>query len=179
VTGFDLYGRDGTALSEHWGQGTRSLHGLMTDKFPNLFIIGGNQHSVMALNAVHLLDEQSVHVSYVIGEAKRRKISAIEPSVASVDEYTNFIRTSPQDKELVVFYADCTPGYYNNEGNVKKGEDLFSGQRYGPGAMAFYGMLADWRATGDLEGMEMTTATGTPHFSNTGPGEGDHMTISE
>ncbi|WP_176593960.1 hypothetical protein [Sphingobium sp. EM0848] len=154
VTGFDLYGRDGKPLSEHWRKGVRSLHGLMTDEFPNCFIIGGNQHSVMALNAVHLLDEQSIHVSYVVAEAKRRKIAAIEPSLEAVDDYTNFIRTSPQDKELVEFYASCTPGYYNNEGKVEKGEDLFSGARYGPGAMAFYEMLANWRAAGNLEGME-------------------------
>ena len=179
VTGFDLYGRDGVALSEHWGPGTRSLHGLMTDKFPNLFIIGGNQHAVLALNAVHLLDEQSVHLSYIVGEARRRKVAAVEPGKAAVDDYTNFIRTSPQDTDMVEFYASCTPGYYNNEGSAKKGADLFAGARYGPGAMAFYKMLEDWRATGNLEGMELTTMTGAPVFSDSGAAVRDHMTLSE
>ena len=155
LTGFDPVGRDGALLSEHWGPGVRTLHGLMTDKFPNCFFIGGNQHSASALNAVHLLDEQSVHLAYVIGEMRRRKLAAIEPSPEAVDEYTDFIRTAPQNAALVEFYASCTPGYYNGEGKAKKSEDLFLGGRYGPGAMAFYEMLAAWRESGKLEGMKI------------------------
>ena len=153
LIGFDPVGREGTKLSQHWGQGVRTLHGLMTDKFPNCFFIGGNQHSASALNAVHLLDEQSTHVAYVIAEMGRRKRAALEPNTAVVDGYTQAIRIAPQNAALVEFFATCTPGYYNGEGKAKKSEELFLGGRYGPGAMAFYDMLAAWREAGKLEGM--------------------------
>ncbi len=68
LTGFDVVGRDGTRLSDHWRSGVRSLHGITTDRFPNLLMVGGNQHSVAAVNAVHLLDEQSTHVAYIVGK---------------------------------------------------------------------------------------------------------------
>jgi cyclohexanone monooxygenase len=156
LTGFDLWGREGTKLSQHWGQGVRSLHGLMTDKFPNCFFMGGNQHAASALNTVHLLDEQSLHLAYVITEVRKRKFAALEPQLDAVEEYTQAIRMAPQNATLVDFYATCTPGYYNGEGKAKKSEELFLGGRYGPGAMAFYEMLAAWRASGDLEGMKLT-----------------------
>jgi hypothetical protein len=37
---------------------------------------------------------------------------------------------------------------------MRGSEELFLGGRYGPSAMAFYEMLAAWRASGDLEGMK-------------------------
>jgi cyclohexanone monooxygenase len=155
LTGFDLYGRDGTPLSQHWGQGVRTLHGLMTDKFPNCFIMGGNQHAPAALNAVHLLDEQAIHVSYVIGEMRRRKLTTIEPDPAAIDDYTNAIKTAPENTAQVEYYASCTPGYYNGEGKATKTEDLFLGAKYPKGAMAFYQMLTDWRASGQLPDMKV------------------------
>jgi cyclohexanone monooxygenase len=54
---------------------------------------------------------------------------------------------------LVNFYAGCTPGYYNGEGKATRSEDLFFGNRYGDGAMAFYRMLENWRHEGQLQGM--------------------------
>jgi cyclohexanone monooxygenase len=156
LTGFDVVGRRGKLLSEHWDAGVRTLHGMMTDEFPNLFFIGGNQHSVAAVNAVHLLDEQSSHVAYIIQEVTKRRIDAIEPSKEAVDTYTEIIQTAPSNKVLVNFYASCTPGYYNAEGKAKTGSDIFFGNRYGDGAIAFYQMLAGWRQEGQLQGMALS-----------------------
>jgi len=153
LTGFDVVGREGKRLSEHWQSGVRTLHGMMTDGFPNLFLIGGNQHSVAAVNAVHLLDEQASHVAYIIQEVAKRRVDAVEPSRDAVDTYTEIIQDAPANKVLVNFYASCTPGYYNAEGKAKKGSDIFFGNRYGDGAMAFYQMLAAWRQEGRLQGM--------------------------
>jgi cyclohexanone monooxygenase len=53
------------------------------------------------------------------------------------------------------FLESCTPGYYNNEGrpadrSVKDGS-------YGAGSVAFIRVLEQWRAAGDLAGLELTT----------------------
>jgi len=153
LTGFDIVGREGKRLSEHWRNGVRTLHGMTTDGFPNLFLMGGNQHSVAAVNAVHLLDEQASHVAHVIKQVRQRQFETIEPTTEAVDAYTEVIRSAPANKVLVNFYAGCTPGYYNGEGKATRGEDLFFGNRYGDGTMAFYQMLANWRQAGQLQGM--------------------------
>jgi len=158
LTGFELWGRGGITLSEHWAQGVRTVHGLMTDRFPNCFFVGGNQHSAQANNAVHLLDEQAEHVSYILGELKKREIATIEPSVAAVDDYSEIIRTNPGSEDLLKFFASCTPGYFNAEGKATRSSELFGGLRYGAGPMAFFKMLKDWRESGRLEGMVLRNA---------------------
>jgi len=155
LTGFDVVGRAGRRLSQHWQDGVRSLHGMMTDGFPNLFLVGGNQHSAAAANAVHLLDEQSLHVAYVIKEVAQRQLNVVEPTKDAVDSYTESIRSAPANKTLVDFYARCTPGYYNAEGTSTKSDELFFGNRYGGGAIAFYRMLDNWRREGSLAGLEL------------------------
>ncbi|MGH7016125.1 MAG: monooxygenase, partial [Caulobacteraceae bacterium] len=52
------------------------------------------------------------------------------------------------------FQEECTPGYYNNEGQpsalaARNGP-------YGKGPVAFAALLAEWRAKGDLEGLELS-----------------------
>ncbi len=152
LTGFELYGRNGKSLSDHWRPGVRTLHGLSTDEFPNCFFLGGNQQSASAVNAVHLLDEQAQHVAYIVKTMAERGIARVEPSAEAVDAYVHVIRSSPANAALVAYYADCTPGYYNMEGRAKKGEDIFFGGRYGDGPIPFFQMLEAWRAEGSMPG---------------------------
>lgn len=85
-----------------------------------------------------MLDEQAIHVAYIIAQGKHRRLQALEPTTDAVDAYTEIIRSAPANKVLVNFYSCCTPGYYNGEGKGTRSEDLFFGNRYGGGAMAFY-----------------------------------------
>jgi cation diffusion facilitator CzcD-associated flavoprotein CzcO len=151
LTGFELHGR-GTDLSDHWGAGgIRTLHGMSTDRFPNLFFIGGNLQTVSAVNAVDLLDEQAKYVAHILKTVVERGASTIEVESAAVDQWVETIRTAPQNKTLFEFFLECTPGYYNSEGKAQSMDDLFIGGRYGPGALAYYDLLEDW-ADGKLEG---------------------------
>jgi len=155
LTGFELYGTGGIALSEHWHGGVRSLHGMNTDRFPNCYFVGGTAHSASAVNAVHLLDEQASHIAYIISEANARHVTKVEASTDAVDDYTNEIRNSKTGQALVRLYAECTPGYYNSEGDAKSSDELFLGGRYGDGPLAFYSLLESWRAAGNLPGMNL------------------------
>ena len=52
------------------------------------------------------------------------------------------------------FRAECTPGYYNNEG--KPGNPLgFFSFAYGAGPLRFFEILDEWRNAGELEGCEL------------------------
>ncbi|MFB9262190.1 flavin-containing monooxygenase [Bradyrhizobium erythrophlei] len=153
LTGFELFGRDGLALSEHWRPGVRTFHGMTTDRFPNCFFMGGNQQTAAATNAVQLLDEQAIHVAYTLRRVKTLSKDYVEPTSEAVDNYVHLIRTSPKNIAQVAFYQQCTPGYYNAEGKATKSEDIFQGGRYGDGPMPFYAMLESWRADDRLDGM--------------------------
>ena len=48
--------------------------------------------------------------------------------------------------------TDCTPGYYNNEGQPGgAGAELFVG--YPAGAMAYFQYIDQWRSSGEFEGL--------------------------
>jgi cyclohexanone monooxygenase len=48
--------------------------------------------------------------------------------------------------------SECTPGYYNNEGQPLEGNgSLFVG--YPQGAMAYFAYIADWRTNGRFDGL--------------------------
>jgi cation diffusion facilitator CzcD-associated flavoprotein CzcO len=156
LTGFDITGTK-TTLSQHWAGGVRTLHGMTTDGFPNLFFVGGNLQTAAATNAVHLLDEQARYIAHILRAARDRGTPVVEPDPASIDAYVELIRTSPKNKASFEFYLECTPGYFNAEGKAERSDDLFGGGRYGDGPMAYYEMLRNWQAAGTLEGLRLTS----------------------
>jgi cyclohexanone monooxygenase len=50
--------------------------------------------------------------------------------------------------------SECTPGYYNNEGQVTRTTGFFAGQ-YGGGPVRFFEILRRWREEGALAGLEL------------------------
>ncbi|MCU1691868.1 MAG: monooxygenase [Frankiales bacterium] len=150
LTGFEITGRE-RPLSEHWGAGVRTLYGLTTDGFPNLFFVGSNVQTAAAVNAVHILDEQAKYIAHVMSEMREQGMLTIEPRSADIDAYVDEIRTHPKNLANFEFYQQCTPGYFNAEGRASKLEDLFSGGRYGDGPLAYYELLRGLRADGAME----------------------------
>jgi cation diffusion facilitator CzcD-associated flavoprotein CzcO len=146
--GFEVYGRDGQTLSDHWGKGLRTLHGLYAAGFPNCFHLGVNQ-STLTPNFPHLLEEQTRHVAFVVGEAQARQAAAVEPTPEAEADWVQTIKDTARLN--LEFREACTPGYYNGEGRVGAGEGLFDGL-YGPGPLRFFEVLREWRE-GGLEGL--------------------------
>jgi cation diffusion facilitator CzcD-associated flavoprotein CzcO len=137
-----VHGRDGTALSAHWRSGLRTLHGFYSDGFPNLFLMGALQ-SAAAVNFVHVLDEHASHIAEVVAEADKRGAPCIEPTPAAVDAWQ--ITLGENSEALYKFHTECTPGYYNNEGQPR----IRAG--YGKGAVAFHALLREWRRNGGMD----------------------------
>ncbi|GAA4616205.1 flavin-containing monooxygenase [Saccharopolyspora hordei] len=131
-------GRDGVELLESWREGgVRTLHGFCTHGFPNLFHLGSLQNAP-SVNFVHVLDEQAIHIGAVVAEARRRGVKCIEPTPEAERAWVETIRATAPDQER--FAAECTPGYYNNEGKPRGPR-----QTYGPGPAAFQRLLREWR----------------------------------
>jgi cyclohexanone monooxygenase len=149
-----ITGRDGVSLYDAWADGAKTLHGLTSRGFPNQFYTGFTQVGISA-NISANYELQGEHIAYIIAEALNRGLTTVEPSQAAQDGWCRTIKDTYVDNSA--FDAECTPGYYNNEGGGG-GEGIRShlGEPYGPGFYAFGELLAAWRARGDLEGLETT-----------------------
>jgi cyclohexanone monooxygenase len=147
-------GRDGLSLYDHWRDGYRTFHGMTTHGFPNQFFVqftqGGLNASIPAT-----FEQQGNHIAYIISEALRRGATTVECSQTAQDEWVKIIReTSP---DTAAFERECTPGYYNNEGEpVRRG---FLGEPYAAGFYAFDKLLKAWRDKGDMEGLIVKGST--------------------
>ncbi|MDJ1133084.1 flavin-containing monooxygenase [Streptomyces iconiensis] len=154
ATGFDVgvsgvtsgrlpvHGRDGLTLTEAWKHGPRTLHGFCTHGFPNLFQLGPVQNA-SSVNYLHVLDEQATHVAEVVAEARRTGARYVEPTAQAEADWVTTIREKAAD--LYRFHAECTPGYYNNEGRPRQ-----RSESYGDGPVAFHSLLREWRADGGM-----------------------------
>ena len=146
--GYDIVGRDGELLSEKWANGLRTLHGLQTADFPNCFFLGFTQTAV-TVNVPHTLNEQAKHVAYILSTVREQEGSVVEITEEAeqgwVDEMNAKARLGKR------FRAECTPGYYNNEGKTGNANGFFAGS-YGAGPVAFFRVLDRWREEGQLDG---------------------------
>jgi len=149
--GFEVTGRGGRTLSEHWAKGLRTLHGSMSHGFPNCFHMGVNQ-STLTPNFPHLLDEQSRHIAHVIGEAELRQATTVEPTAEAEAAWVQTILDTARMN--LEFRQACTPGYYNGEGRAGRDDGLFAGL-YGPGPVRFFELIQAWRE-GGMEGLTIT-----------------------
>jgi cation diffusion facilitator CzcD-associated flavoprotein CzcO len=135
-----VYGRGGVTLREAWKDGPRTLHGFYSNGFPNLFQLGPVQNA-SSVNFAHVLDEQAGHVAEVVAEARRRGAPCVEPTTEAQDAWVATVRQKAAD--LHKFHAECTPGYYNNEGRPRERSEA-----YGDGPVAFHELLRRWRTDG-------------------------------
>jgi cyclohexanone monooxygenase len=101
-----------------------------------------------------MLNEQSKHLAYIVSHCLETQVRAIEVSEEAEQAWVDTIKQLAVMREK--FQAECTPGYYNNEGqpNARAVQNGF----YGAGPIRFVEVLEAWRAAGGLEGLEMTRA---------------------
>jgi cyclohexanone monooxygenase len=146
-----IEGRDGLSLFDYWHDGYKTLHGMTSRGFPNQFYTGFTQVGISA-NIAANYELQGEHIAYIISEALARGALTVEPSQAAQDDWGDTIRETAID--MTQFNAQCTPGYYNNEGGGGgEGIRFYLGEPYGPGFYAFGDLLTAWRDKGDLDGL--------------------------
>ena len=148
--GYDLIGKGGVTLSEKWQDGIKTLHGMHSRGFPNVFIIQ-NAQSAFTVNFPHAMDEQAKHLSYIVEQCLGSNVQTVEATAeaedAWVQEIVKLARLGQQ------FQESCTPGYYNNEG--KPNLRTVQNGPYGAGANAFFALIKGWREEGSMEGLEL------------------------
>lgn len=147
--GFDLTGRDGRTLSEHWSQGMRTKHGMHVHGFPNAFFVQPTQGANLISNVPHNLTEAARTIAMLVAHARDHGHRQIEVTEAAERAWVELMLTSVG---RMTQSPDCTPGYYNNEGQ-DPGPAARLNVGYPAGATAYFKYLDEWRNTGRFEGL--------------------------
>jgi len=149
--GYEIIGRGGKTLSQHWSDGLRTLHGLTAHGFPNCFFLGFTQTAI-TISVPQALHEQAAHVTYMVTKTRASGNEVLEPTPEAEEAYVQEVRgLAPMGLR---FYSECTPGYYNSEGAPGNRKGFFS-DMYGAGPLRFFEVLEAWRSDGRMEGIDL------------------------
>jgi hypothetical protein len=131
----------------------RSLHGIQVHGFPNLFISQPTQGANLISNVPHNLVEAGRTIALLVRHARERGFSRIEVSAEAEKAWVDLILSAAGRRMLGS--QDCTPGYYNNEGQ-DPGPIAHYWAGYPDGATAFFRYLDRWRGSGVFDGVEFS-----------------------
>ncbi|MGY6501334.1 MAG: flavin-containing monooxygenase [Acidimicrobiales bacterium] len=148
--GYDMVGRDGVRLSEYWAEGMRTLHGIHVHGFPNAFIVQPTQGANLISNIPHNLTESGRTIAAVIRHALDVGADQVEVTAEAEQDWLDLLQTGGG---RMLGSPDCTPGYYNNEGQ-DPGPHAWMNVGYPHGAMAFFRYIDQWRSSGEFAGLE-------------------------
>ncbi len=156
--GIPIHGVNGESIYEHWDDGMRTMHGMMAQGFPNLFLCGGLFVFQLGANYCYGVDVQAEHVAYTVAELQKRQVKAAEVSEAAEEAWIEDQLSGGTGQVLVLGGSpeSCTPGYYNQEGTTERYRDVRL-ESYAKGLGAYRKVLRDWREDGGLEGLKLTS----------------------
>jgi cyclohexanone monooxygenase len=147
--GFDLTGRDGEKLSDHWADGMKTLHGTHVHGFPNAFIVQPTQGANLISNVPHNLTESGQTIALTVRHTLDEGQQEVEVTEAAEAAWIEILLSGPG---RMIGSQDCTPGYYNNEGSDPgPGAKFHVG--YPQGALAYFEYLKKWRSDGQFSGL--------------------------
>jgi cyclohexanone monooxygenase len=153
--GYEIYGRGGRTLTEHWAEGARTLHGMHSHGFPNCFFIMSIVQAGFAVNFTHGLGDTARHLAFIVERAIDEGVESLEVSKEAENEWVERVLELAGDRGD--FMQNCTPSYYNNEGKpgkTSRQNGFFFGE---PGE--FMKILEDCRADGGMKGLEVRYAS--------------------
>jgi cation diffusion facilitator CzcD-associated flavoprotein CzcO len=153
-SGYDTIGRDGFRLSDWWDEGMRSMHGIHVHGFPNLFIVGFAQAANLISNVTSNLADAGTTIAAVVRQALDSGADEVEVTAEAEQAWLDLLESSPAS---FIGNTDCTPGYYNNEGQPLASGARFAMSGYPLGPVAYWEYIDGWRTSGEFAGLEFRT----------------------
>ncbi|MEZ5376625.1 MAG: NAD(P)/FAD-dependent oxidoreductase [Acidimicrobiales bacterium] len=114
-----IIGEGGLDLNDKYADGIRTLLGIHTHGYPNLFVMGGYQASFQ-FNLTDLLQVQGDHIATCIDIARRNEFDTIDVRPESEQMWVDEVIAH---RGKTTRNQDCTPGYYNFEGEENRRQD--------------------------------------------------------
>jgi cyclohexanone monooxygenase len=115
----EIRGEAGLELNDKYSNGIRTLLGIHSHGYPNLFIMGGYQAS-FRFNLTEMLQTQGDHIAACIGYARRHGYQTIE-ATREAEEW--WVQEVIKNRGKTNRNQECTPGYYNFEGEFQRRQD--------------------------------------------------------
>ncbi|MFN3602892.1 MAG: flavin-containing monooxygenase [Dietzia sp.] len=149
IYGYDVIGRDDKSMQEYFSDGHKTMHGFFTHGFPNFVELGMSQ-TAYYVNFVYMLDRKARHAARLIRHTLEGGFSTFEPELQAETEWVAKVRASNEPR--IAYWAACTPGYYNGQGDVSKA--VFS-EVYNSSEIDFWDMIENWWRSGTFEGLTL------------------------
>lgn len=114
-----IRGEGGVDLNDKYKDGVRTLLGIHSHGYPNFFIMGGYQAS-FRFNLTDVLQIQGDHIAACIDYARRNDHHAMNVT-SDAEEW--WVQEVIANRGKTTRSEDCTPGYYNHEGEFQRRQD--------------------------------------------------------
>ncbi len=114
-----IVGKGGLDLNDKYSEGVRTLLGVHSRGYPNLFIMGGYQASFQ-FNLTYILQMQGDHIAECIAHARKHGHKTIDATPESEEWWVQEVIAN---RGKTTRNEDCTPGYYNFEGENQRRQD--------------------------------------------------------
>ncbi|MEM7097454.1 MAG: NAD(P)/FAD-dependent oxidoreductase [Pseudomonadota bacterium] len=114
-----IVGKNGQDLDDKYAEGIRTLLGIHTHGYPNLFIMGGYQASFQ-FNLTDMLQTQGDHIAECIAYVRQNGHQTMDPT-HDAEEW--WVQEVINHRGKTNRNAECTPGYYNFEGESNRRQD--------------------------------------------------------
>ena len=114
-----IVGENGLELNDKYADGIRTLLGIHTAGYPNLFIMGGYQ-AFFAFNLTDVLNSQGEHIAECIDFVRRGGLQTMD-CLPEAEEW--WVQQVIANRGKTTRNRDCTPGYYNFEGAENRRQD--------------------------------------------------------
>jgi cation diffusion facilitator CzcD-associated flavoprotein CzcO len=132
-----IVGEGGLDLQDKYAEGIRTMVGIHTHGFPNLFIMGGYQAS-FNFNLTDVLQAQGDHIAGCIDYVRRHGYTTLDVTPESEEWW---VQQVIEHRGKTNRNAECTPGYYNFEGEFNRRQD----GNYNAGFPKYYAHLGNVR----------------------------------
>ncbi len=114
-----IRGEGSLDLNDKYRDGIRTLVGIHSHGYPNLFIMGGYQASFQ-FNLTDMLQSQGDHIAACIDYTRRHGYQTID-ATPQAEEW--WVQEVIEHRGKTTRNQDCTPGYYNFEGEFQRRQD--------------------------------------------------------
>ncbi|MEM6651867.1 MAG: NAD(P)/FAD-dependent oxidoreductase [Pseudomonadota bacterium] len=161
-SGFDLKGRGGQMLSDYWANGLRTLHGLHVHGFPNAFMVQMNQGANMVSNVPHNIVDHAKTVAQIVSHSEAQGYAEVEPTK---DAEAAWVELILKGQGNMTSAPDCTPGFWNNEGQGWS-QAFRQAQGHPGGAEGFFKHIDAWRQAGTYDGLRFTKPASSAAAAN-------------
>ncbi len=101
LTAIDIRGVDGKKLSDKWSAGPINYLGLMTEGFPNMFIVTGPGSPSVLVNMLVGIEQHIDWIADCIATLRERGAASIEPDVSAERDWVTQVNAEA-DKTLFV-----------------------------------------------------------------------------